>query len=54
MELSNLPEIPKSWLIALMMIFLCVMRMLGIDTFVTSGLSLIIGFLVGKETATKK
>jgi hypothetical protein len=42
-----LPEIPQSFLIMLLLISLVVMRMCGIDTFVTAGLSAISGYLLG-------
>ncbi len=43
----NLPEIPKTWLIAGLMAGMIIMRLFGIDTWTTSALSLIIGWLVG-------
>jgi uncharacterized membrane protein AbrB (regulator of aidB expression) len=43
----NLPEIPKTWIVAVLMIGMVVMRCFGIDTWTTSALSLIIGWLVG-------
>lgn len=42
-----LPEIPNSWLIALVLVGLVILRAFGIDTFVTAGLSVIIGYLTG-------
>lgn len=42
-----LPEIPKSWLIALLLIGMVVMRTFGIDSWTTSALSIVIGWLVG-------
>lgn len=43
----SLPDIPKTWIIAAMLVGMIVMRCFGIDTWVTSALSLIIGWLVG-------
>lgn len=45
--MENLPEIPKSWIIAMILIGMIIMRTFGIDTWVTASLSLIMGWLVG-------
>lgn len=42
-----LPDIPKSWLIAALLVGMIVMRSFGIDSWTTSALSLVIGWLVG-------
>ena len=40
-------EIPQTWLIAGLGVGLIAMRCFGIDTFVTAGLSIILGYLTG-------
>jgi hypothetical protein len=42
-----LPEIPKTWIVCLLMVGMVSMRCFGIDTWTTSALSIIIGWLVG-------
>jgi hypothetical protein len=42
-----LPEIPKTWLIGVLMVGMCVLRAINIDTFTTAGLSAVIFYLVG-------
>jgi len=49
-EKKDLPEIPKSWMICSLLITLIILRCFGIDTFVTAGISIIIGYLTGKDT----
>lgn len=44
---KKLPEIPKTWLIGLLMVGLVIIRSFGIDTWTTSAISIIIGWLVG-------
>jgi len=45
----QLPEIPKSWLITILMIGLMILRAYDIDTFVTAGMSGIIFYLFGRH-----
>lgn len=42
-------EIPQTWLVALLFFGLVIMRMFGIDSFTTAGLSLVIGYITGKH-----
>jgi len=44
---KNLPEIPKTWLIALLLLGCIVLRGFGIDTFVTAALMAMVGYLTG-------
>ena len=51
----KLPEIPTTWLVAILLIGLITMRFFGIDSFTTASLSLIIGYLTGvKLEQTRK
>jgi hypothetical protein len=53
----NFPDIPKSWLIALLLIGLVIMRFLSFDSWVTAALSSLIGYLIGvklEQTRIKK
>ena len=51
----KLPDVPRSWIIALLAILLIALRFFGIDTFVTAGLSAIITWLVAiKFEQTRK
>lgn len=43
----ELPEIPKTWLIAALLVALVVLRAFGIDSFTTAGLGILIGYLTG-------
>ena len=45
----NLKEIPNTYLIALLVISLVVMRCFGIDSFTTAGISTLIGYITGKH-----
>lgn len=45
----KLPTIDNSYLIALIVIALVVMRCFGIDSFTTAGLSMVIGYVTGKH-----
>jgi len=45
----ELPEIPQSWLISGLMVGLVGLRCLGIDSWTTASLSLIIGYMTGKH-----
>lgn len=42
-----LPEIPKTWLVALLLVGLVIMRCFGIDAWVTASISSLIGYLIG-------
>ena len=42
-------EIPKTWLIAIVMIGLIVMRAFGIDSWTTATLGVIVGYLTGQH-----
>lgn len=46
---EKLPEIPQSYLVFGLLIALVIMRCFGIDSFTTAGLSLVIGFITGKQ-----
>ena len=43
----KLPDIPKSWLIAALLIGLVIMRCFGFDSWATAALSSLIGYLIG-------
>ena len=45
--MTQLPEIPQTWLIALLLISLVVLRSFGIDTWTTAAISTLIGYLTG-------
>lgn len=45
----SLPEIPNSWIIAILLFGLVILRAFGIDSFTTAGISLIIGYITGKH-----
>jgi hypothetical protein len=47
--MKELQEIPQTWLIAILFLGLVFMRMFGIDSFTTAGISLIIGYVTGKH-----
>lgn len=49
-----IPEVPNGYLIALLVVCLVVMRIFGIDSFTTAGLSLIIGYVTGKHIEQTK
>lgn len=42
-----LPEIPKTWLIGLLMFGLVALRFMDIDSFTTAALMAIVGYLTG-------
>jgi len=42
-------EFPKTWLVALLFIGLVILAALKIDSFVTAGISLLIGYVTGKH-----
>ena len=50
----KLPEIPHTWLIACLMIGLIGIRCLGIDSWTTASLSMIIGYITGKHIEQTK
>jgi hypothetical protein len=47
MKLDGLPDIPNTWLIALFLVSLTVLRICGFDSYVTAGLMAISGYLFG-------
>lgn len=49
MRIDGLPEIPNSWIIALLVLSLTIMRAFGIDSFTTAGLGILIGYVTGKH-----
>lgn len=48
-DTTKLPRIPNEYLIILMFITLCFLRYIDIDTYVTAGISTIIGYTTGKH-----
>lgn len=46
---SSLPEIPQSWMVAIIAVALVILRMYGIDTWTTAALSIVIGYITGKH-----
>jgi len=52
---GKLEEIPNSWLVAMLLAGLIILRCFGIDTWVTASISVIIGYLTGvKMEQTRK
>lgn len=49
MKIDNLPEIPNTYLVALLFLGLIILRMWNIDSFTTAGLSLVMGYITGKH-----
>ena len=45
--MTTLPEIPKTWLIAVLLVGMVIMRAFGIDTWTTAAISTLMGYLVG-------
>lgn len=45
----KLPEIPRSWLIAIILVGMVVMRCFGIDSWTTAVLGILIGYLTGQH-----
>lgn len=43
------PEIPTSWIVCVIFIGLVILRAMDIDTYVTAGISLLIGYITGKH-----
>lgn len=54
MKNCKFPEIPKTYLIAMLVIALVVMRCFGIDSFTTAGIATIIGYITGKHIEQTK
>ena len=50
----TLPEIPKTWLIAFLLVGLVLMRCFGIDTWTTAAISTLIGYITGKHMEQTK
>jgi len=48
-----LPEIPQTWIIFTLMLGLIILRFYGMDSFVTSAISLLIGYVTGKHIEQK-
>jgi RsiW-degrading membrane proteinase PrsW (M82 family) len=48
-DVRNLPDIPHSWLVAVFFLGMIALRAMNIDSFVSVGLSLVAGFLFGKD-----
>lgn len=46
---AYLPEIPQSYLIALLMVAMVAMRYYGIDSWTTAGMGIISGWMMGKH-----
>lgn len=44
-----LPEIPTTWLIFSLLLGLVILRAIGIDSFTTAGISMIMGYITGKH-----
>lgn len=49
MKNNFLPELPKSYTIFALAIALCVLRAIGIDSYTTAGLGMLIGYVTGKH-----
>lgn len=47
--MDKLPDIPLTWLVALMFVALIILRSFGIDTWVTAALGLLVGYVTGKH-----
>jgi len=47
MTKNKLPEIPTTWVVAVLMVGLIVLRAFGIDTWTTAAISTLIGYLTG-------
>jgi hypothetical protein len=45
----EIKEIPQTWLILFVLVGLVIMRILGVDSWTTASLSLIIGYMTGKH-----
>lgn len=53
-QMTQAQELPKTWLIAFLFLGLVVMRMFGIDSFTTAGISLLIGYITGQHIEAQK
>lgn len=47
--MGKLKDIPTSWLIALLILGLVILRAMDIDSYITAGIGLIIGYLTGQH-----
>jgi hypothetical protein len=47
--IMNLPEIPNSYLIAVLLVGMVIMRAYGIDSWTTAAISLLMGYITGKH-----
>jgi len=54
MQIDGLPEIPNSWIIAILVIGLVVMRYFSIDSWTTAALGLLIGYITGQHVEAAK
>lgn len=45
-----LPDIPKTWLVAMMLIGMIVLRAFGIDSWTTAAISSVMGYLFGVKS----
>jgi hypothetical protein len=45
----SLPEIPKTYILTILMIGLVIIRCFGIDSWTTAMLSIIVGYITGKH-----
>jgi hypothetical protein len=50
----DLPEIPNSWVIAILAVVLVIMRFCGIDSWTTAAISILIGYITGKHIEQTK
>ena len=44
-----LPDIPRSWLVALFLFSMVVLRALSIDSYTTAGLAVVAGYIFGRD-----
>jgi hypothetical protein len=49
MRKHHLPEIPHSWLITIIAVSLVTLRLVGIDSWTTASLGMLMGYLTGKH-----
>lgn len=49
MLLDGLGELPNSWLVVVLFLGLVILRAIGIDSFTTAGISMLIGYVTGKH-----
>ena len=50
----DLPEIPQTWLVLLLLVTMCFLRWQGIDSFTTAGLSGVAFYILGKHIEQQK